>query len=173
MRTLYLLRHARAQRSPAIEDFYRPLDDIGRTRASAMAAEFVSLGLRPDLILCSAARRACETLETVRPAFPADTSVAIEEQLYMASAEHIMRCLQAAPDAVVSLMVIGHNPGLQELGLLLGGKDSDARAARLLISKMPTAALAALTGELARWRDLAPGILRLERLIRPKDLQRR
>ena len=141
--------------------------------AAAMAAEFSSLDIRPDQVLCSAAARARETLDAVRSAFPTGTSVAIEERLYMASAENLMRRLRAVPDAAASVMVIGHNPGLQELALLLSSDGSDADTKRRLIADLPPAALAILTGKIAGWDALSRGTLRLDRLIRPKDLQQR
>ena len=120
MHTLYLLRHAKSSWSdPTLPDEERPLAPRGRRDAKRVAEHLVQLGIEPELVLCSSARRTRETLELIRPALDATTSVALEAELYAATADTLLEHLRAVPDGVASVLLIGHNPGLQDLALLL------------------------------------------------------
>ena len=89
--------------------------------------------------------------------------------IYAAEAPALLRRLRRLSDALPSVMVIGHNPGLERLALMLTG-DGEATARNKLANKYPTGTLAILTAPIDHWHDLGPGSARLEAFVRPKDL---
>lgn len=121
----------------------------------------------PSLVLCSPARRARETLELVRPGLPEVVQVLVEEGLYGADARALLRRLRRLPETASRVMVVGHNPGLQELAGELA-----SRGERLdrLRTRFPTAALAVLTVSSATWRKMTDGHAELADLVEPKQL---
>ncbi len=172
VKTIYLLRHAKSSwDDPGLADFDRPLDERGRKAARLIRAHLQAAGIRPDLVLCSAARRTRETLERLGEAL-AGLPTSIEPGLYETTSPRLLERLRALPDAVGSVMVIGHNPGLERLAATLAGDGGEARALERLQAKYPTGALATLTAEAARWSELAAGACRLEAFVRPADLAR-
>src|SRR5437763_8483276 len=147
---LFLLRHAKSSwDDPGLTDQDRPLAARGRKAAGLVRDHVREEGIRPALVLCSTAVRARETLEGVG----LSDEVAFERELYGASADELLARLRRVPDDVESVMLIGHNPGMHDLAVLLGGSGEVER-------KFPTGALA--TFELdGVWRSLAPGAARL------------
>ena len=169
MRTLYLLRHAKSSwAEPALPDRQRPLAPRGRRAAKRIAKHLVRLEIQPELVLCSSALRTRETLELVRVALGTTSTVRLEDELYGASAEQLLERICLVPAATASVMVIGHNPGLQELALLLpeDGADLDR-----LEEKFPTAALATLTLPKAAWSQVVPGAAVLTAFVVPEQLR--
>src|SRR4051812_25831408 len=141
MKRLYLLRHAKSSwKDTSLPDHDRPLAGRGRRAAKAIARHLREQGIEPELVLCSTARRARETLERIEPGL-GTPAVQVEDDLYAASAPVLLDRLRNVPDTVGSVMLIGHNPGLQELALDLA---HPAPAVRELATKYPTAALATL-----------------------------
>ena len=171
MKHLILLRHARAENGEL--DRARALSASGRSEAARMGAvlgQLAGRGFRPELLLCSPARRALETLGALRGALGAARPVEEDEALYLASAGHLLAKLQALPDAEAQVLVVGHNPGLGELVQLLverGAAEVLLRAARGLAP----GALAALRIATLRWGDLAPGCAELVEFLRPVDVE--
>jgi phosphohistidine phosphatase len=176
MRQLLLLRHAKSSwDDPAQSDHARPLNARGRAAAAALRTAMRTLGLVPDVVLVSSARRTLQTLEALSPW---DETPIIEPMngLYLASPTQILQTLQGISDTVRSLMVIGHNPGLHDLALTLVGAhamSSNAQLMRKLAEGFPAAGLAEFT--IARsWRDLGEGGGegggRLVRFLGPRDL---
>ena len=166
MPILYVLRHAKSDWGDAdLDDFDRPLAPRGRDACRKIAASFAAHGVAPEVVLCSPAVRAVETLEGVRSGLPSETQVRIEDDLYGASAPQVIERLQAI-DEPGSIMVIGHNPAMEDLVLALASAGDALDDVR---RKFPTAALATL--ELTvDWKGLAPGTTRLVDFVRPKDL---
>ena len=165
--TLYLLRHAKSSWSdPTLADHERPLSPRGRRDAKRIADHLLRLGIAPALVLCSTSRRTRETLDLVRPALDAAT-VSLEPELYAASAETLLERMHAVPEQVSSLMLIAHNPGLEELALLVA---SDGPELGRLETKFPTAALATLTLPRATWQRLSEADAVLAAFVVPKDL---
>jgi phosphohistidine phosphatase len=167
-RVVYLLRHAKSSWKTGARDHERPLAGRGRRAAKAIAAHLREQGIEPELVLCSTARRARETLERIEPALGAPT-VLIERELYGAGSGALLERLRGVPDEVRSVMLIGHNPGLQLLALELA---RPAAAVAELEAKFPTAALATLAFSGAGWQGLEPGTADLAGLVRPRDLER-
>jgi len=172
MKTLYLMRHAKSDwQDPSQEDFDRPLNARGRRAAPAMGA-FLGAELgRPDHVLCSAAKRAVLTWELIEPELGAGIPVTWSDDLYMASPSALLKAIIAlAPPDAGTLLVIGHNPGLEGLAADLAGPGSDPKARSRLKAKFSTAAVAALAFDVPAWTELRPGHGRLRRFVRPKDL---
>jgi phosphohistidine phosphatase len=168
MHTIYLLRHAKSSWSdPTLPDQQRPLARRGRRDAKRVAKHLVQLGIVPDLVLCSSAQRTRETLELLRAALGATTSVVLEAELYAASADTLLEHLRAVPEEVASLMLIGHNPGLQDLALLLASAGAELER---LEAKFPTAALATLALPNATWSQLSQADAMLDAFVVPKQL---
>src|SRR3954468_21741763 len=119
MDRLILFRHGKAEpESASGEDFDRRLAPRGERESAAMARHLADLGLKPDLALVSAALRTRETWSAAEPAFP-DAQVRIENDLYNADSGAIRHAAQRAGKAARTVMVVGHNPGLQELTVRL------------------------------------------------------
>lgn len=170
MPTLHLLRHAKSSwGEPGLADHDRPLSDRGRRAASAMAAHLRRAGVAPDLVLCSSARRTVETLAAIRHSLPRTAGIETTPELYEAGASSLLDRLRAVPPAIATLMLIGHNPGLEVLAGQLAGEGSDPEARQALGRKFPTGALATLEFE-GEWRDLAWGAARLTAFVAPRDL---
>lgn len=134
-----------------------------------MAEHLVQAGMAPDLVLCSPARRAVETLDAVRSVLPADLEVRFEDGLYAATATGLLRFLRLVPDDVVAVLVVGHNPGLEDLAQGLVGSGNPELLLRLA-TKYPTGALATL-GFRGGWADLGWGTAMLETFVVPRDLR--
>ena len=167
MRSLYLLRHAKSSWSdPTLPDRERPLAPRGQRDAKRIAGHLVRLGIAPELVLCSSARRTRETLELLEPALGAAT-VRLEAELYGASAETLLERLRAVPEPVASVLLIGHNPGLEDLALELASAGTELAR---LETKFPTAALATLTIATATWQRLSRGDAVLAAYVVPKQL---
>jgi len=168
-KTVLLLRHAKSSREdPELADFDRPLTGRGRRDAPRMGAWMHEAGLQPDLVLCSDAKRARETwaglAETLRCAAP----VLFERALYMASAKALCRRLQRLPGKVGSVLVIAHNPGLEEAAQALA--DGSGEPMERLQRKFPTAALARLDFEIEEWSQLQPDSGRMSQFVTPGAL---
>lgn len=169
-RRIYLVRHGKSSwAAPGREDRERDLNGRGRAAADAMAAWCAANGVSPDLVLCSGARRARETLARLLPHLKSAARIEVEEGLYLAEAPELLARLRRLDDAVKAVMVVGHNPGLHDLARLLAGGGDPGALARLN-AKFPTAALAEFSADLRRWRDLDADKARLERLILPREL---
>lgn len=127
--------------------------------------------LRPDSILCSSAQRTRETLGFLMPWLRGDATLRIERGLYLASADDLLTRIRQVDDGVLCLLVIGHNPGLEDLAGRLAGT-GDVFASTAMQEKFPTAALAVLDFDVPRWADIEPGKGELRAFITPKLLAR-
>jgi phosphohistidine phosphatase len=164
MGRLYLLRHAKSSwDEPGVADRERPLAPRGRKASKRIAAHLRDEGIAPDLILCSPAKRTRQTLKRIE-LDAADVRFA--DELYAASAGELLSVLNGIGDDVGSAMLIGHNPGIQDLALQLAGSGAEVGTMR---AKFPTAALATLAFD-GRWRELAPGGAELIAFVKPKQL---
>jgi phosphohistidine phosphatase len=163
LKTLYLLRHAKAGESP-LGDAARPLVKKGRKAAEAMGAFLGTLEPAPELVLCSTAVRTRETLELVLTGLSLPRSVLFEEELYLAEPAALLARLHEVPAATAAVLVIGHNPGLHELGARLATEPGR------LAEGFPTAALAAFM--LKDWAELRWHRAKLKLYRTPKDLNR-
>ena len=168
MRRVYLLRHAKSSwKDRSLADRDRPLAGRGRRAAKAVAGHLEAERIRPDLVLCSPARRTRETLERVAAAFGDQVEVRLDETLYGASEAELLACLRALPQEVDSVMVIGHNPALEELALALASEGAELARMR---EKYPTAALATIDLPADDWSAIERGSGELVAYVRPRDL---
>jgi phosphohistidine phosphatase len=168
VKRLYLLRHAKSSwDDPELSDHDRPLAKRGR-RASKLIAEHLGRErTKPALILCSSARRTQETLDRIAPAVGAEPEVRIERELYGADSADLLDRLRGLPEDVGSVMLIGHNPAIQDLALALAGRGPAVGTMR---EKFPTAALATLEFDGA-WRELDSGAGSVVAFVKPRDLE--
>ncbi|HEY4174584.1 MAG TPA: histidine phosphatase family protein [Rhodopila sp.] len=173
MRQLLLLRHAKSSWDDAsTPDRDRPLNARGRRSAVAMRLAMRNLGLSPDLVLVSTARRTMETLEALEPW---DDTPLVDpiDSLYLANVMQLTAALHGVAETVRSVLLIGHNPGLHDLALSLAG-DRAMRAGgepeRALADGFPTGALAEFVVP-GSWWDLREGGGRLVRFLTPRMLE--
>lgn len=163
MKTLMLLRHAKSSwKDSDVEDHDRPLNKRGKKTAPQMGRLLSTQGLVPDLILSSTAVRARETAKAAAKAASYKGPIELLESLYLATAGKLMSEAQSlTPDAVGRLLLVGHNPGMEDLIEILSGKREP----------FPTAALAVFEVGIARWKDLELGVeTKLLKVYRPKEM---
>jgi phosphohistidine phosphatase len=163
MSTLYLLRHAKSSwDDPSLADHERPLAPRGERAATAMGEHMRSSEISPALVLCSSAVRARQTLERAS----IEGEVRVDDGIYGASEGDLVAILRGLPAEVESAMMIGHNPAMQELALMLAAEGPELRR---IHGKFPTGALATLEFDGA-WSALGPHSARLVEFVKPKDL---
>ena len=166
MNRLLLLRHAKSSwDDPSLADHERPLAPRGHRAAERMAEHLRSSVPHPDLVLCSSALRTRETLDRMSNAF-GDAEVVVDDELYGATENDLLERLRAVAGRFETVAMIGHNPGIHDLAIVLAGSGVERDRMR---EKFPTGALAVL-GFDGPWQDLAPGGGRLEAFVTPKDL---
>ena len=169
MKTLLLLRHAKSSwDNPGGRDFDRPLAPRGRRSAPLIGFHLRDRQLLPDLVLCSTARRARETYDLVVAAV-GGAEIQFEQALYLAAPATLLRLVQAVPPSVERLLVVGHNPGMEQFAMQLAG-GGDVAALDRLRAKFPTAGLAIVTFPVDSWTEIAPGTGQLESFVTPRDL---
>lgn len=167
-RHLLILRHAKSSwDDPKLADFDRPLAPRGQKTAPLMGRELARRGWLPDLALVSPALRTRDSWRLVARELPKHVQAEFAEELYEAAAGAILARVRQAK--ATNLLVIGHNPGLQQFVLRLAGAGSDESVFKKIEAKFPTAALARFTLD-GDWADLAFGSARLTHCLRPKDL---
>ncbi len=163
VKTLLLLRHAKSSwDDPGLDDHERPLSKRGRRDAPRMGRLLREEKLVPAVVLCSTAQRARETVEAVSGASGLSGEPRYLPGLYMASPADILTALRAVEPGARTAMVVGHNPGIEELIAVLTGA----------AEHLPTAALAEIALPVKSWKDLRAGVRgKLVHVWRPKDLE--
>jgi phosphohistidine phosphatase len=173
-RTLVLLRHAKSSwDDPSLADHDRPLSKRGLKTAAAMGALIKAEKIRPGLVYVSSARRTLETLAGVEQseAWPRRPEIVVEPELYHATPSQIFTLLQRVRDTERVIMLIGHNPGLQEFAVQLAGAGEETLVGELAES-FPTGALAEF-GIDEPWPKIAAGSGKLLRLVKPRELKKK
>ncbi|WP_327284497.1 MULTISPECIES: histidine phosphatase family protein [unclassified Streptomyces] len=166
LRRLVVLRHAKSAWPPDVADSERPLAPRGRRDAPAAGRWLREAGCVPDLVVCSPALRTRQTWGLVAAEFAAATAVIQEARIYRAGAGELLEVVREIPAQVRTLMLIGHNPGVQELVLLLTG-EADGYALEQTRTKFPTSAIAVLSVS-GPWTSLEPGAARLTDMVVPR-----
>ena len=169
MRTLYILRHAKSDwGDESLRDFDRPLNGRGRKAAKAMGSEMRERGFAPDFVLLSPSRRTTETLARIEEGYGASFEKREEQAIYLADAGTLVDLIRGAPDKSEHLMVVGHNPGMQELvrALAQGPQELLEEAG----AKFPTGALVEIRFDIDDWPDVSPGSGSIRSFLRPRDL---
>lgn len=170
MKTLLLLRHAKSSWDDAsLADFDRPLAERGRKAAPKIGKQLASRGWLPDRVFVSPAVRTRQTWKLVAAEIPDAPKAKFPKTLYTGSPEELLRQVRKTAEKKTTLLVIGHNPGLEEFAKRLAGTGSDGKELARLEEKFPTTALARFTFD-GGWPELDFGGARLTDFLRPKDL---
>jgi len=173
LKTVYLLRHAKSSwDDPLLGDIQRPLAPRGRKAAPRIGRYMASNLWIPDRVLCSAALRAVQTWDLVSFELDRPIRVEIREDLYSASPGDLLQAFQNLPDTVGSVLMVGHNPTLQNFALSLLA-DGRSEAVAELRQKYPTGGLALIEFSAGEWRDVATGAGYLQEFVLPRRLKAR
>ncbi len=164
-----LLRHAKSNWPTGVADRDRPLAARGREAAPVIGRYLADELLLPDLVLISPARRTVETWELVLPMLPEKPATQYEPRIYEAKTHRLLDVVQEIEGDVRTVLMIGHNPGFEELAALLTGH-GDRYASARMSRKYPTAGLAVLDFAVDDWRDVAERGGRLDRFVTPASL---
>ena len=170
MKTLILMRHAEASRAePGMGDHDRRLNEQGRATVPVMARWLDERNLQPERILCSAARRTCETAVLMRDAVPFLPEPDVSEELYLASPGALRQHLARLPGVCNSVLIIGHEPGLGTLLRTLGA-NSAMPDHRRTNSHFPTAAVAVLEADVGGWSAFSADVAEFVAFATPREL---
>lgn len=169
MKTLTLLRHAKSGwDDPRSRDFDRALNPKGKRAAAQIGQYLRRERLAFDHVVASPAVRVVETLAEVEAGYGETLAPVWDKRIYLASAVTLLDIVQGSPADAARVLLVGHNPGLEDLALLLVPLSADPPRAALE-QKYPTATVAEIAFEGA-WADLAANTGRLTRFVRPRDL---
>jgi len=174
MKTVILLRHAKSDWSDAgLRDFDRPLNGRGERAAALMGHWARREALTFDAIVASPAARVRDTLDKFMESYGPHPEPIWDKRIYLASAETIAEVIAERDNSSHTVLVVGHNPGLEEF--ILGHVPDDGASALRddVAEKFPTASMAVLDLDIDRWDDLVGAEAeagRLRRFIRPRDL---
>lgn len=161
MKKLLLLRHAKSSwDDTGLADFDRPLNGRGRKAAPLMGNFMRERSLRPDLIISSPAQRARETIALVLEASGLETEPRYDERIYEATAGLLVEVIEGVEDALQEVMLVGHNPGFENLIAHLTGESR----------RVPTGALARILLSAEKWNEAGARGGRLDWLVKPKEL---
>ncbi len=161
MKKLLLLRHAKSSwDDDGLADFDRPLNGRGRKAAPLMGNLMRERGLRPDLIISSPAKRARETIALVLEASGFETELRYDERIYEATAGRLVEVIEGVADDKQEVMLVGHNPGFENLIAHLTGESR----------RVPTAALVGILLGAEKWNEAGSRGGRLDWLVKPKEL---
>ncbi len=170
MLTLTMLRHAKSSwGDPLLRDKDRPLNARGKTQARQIGSHLTQQGITPDLIICSTAKRARQTLKQVSKNWQTDAETIFEDRLYLASTGTIISLLASIGTNASHIMIIGHNPGFHKLAYTLaktGNKDDLAT----LGERYPTATLCVIKSKAIEWQHIDDGTGELVLFTSPKSL---
>jgi phosphohistidine phosphatase len=170
VKRIAVLRHAKSSwDDPALDDFDRPLNDRGWKAARRIGRELRNRGLGLDLVLASTATRVRETLEGLQEKFELSAPIQFEQRIYLASEATLLALIRDLPDETESVLLVGHNPGLQSLLVDLTRNDADGLRARIGVT-YPTAALAVVELPVSSWTAVDRASGRIVDLILPKAL---
>lgn len=162
MKTLYILRHAKSSwDNPDWSDFERPLNERGLRTAPFMGALMVKNNFTPEIVISSPATRAKQTAELVIKEMKSEADINFDERIYEASPRQLLEVASDIHDAYNLAMLVGHNPGFENLVRILTGN----------IESMPTAALAVVDLEIDSWKEINAETGSLRKIIRPKEDQ--
>jgi len=162
MKTLLLMRHAKSSwKDSSLSDHERPLKKRGRRDSKRIAQELEKHDLYPHVILSSTATRAKETVEVIVDSLEYENRIIFSDELYMAEPEDFVNALSDLSDDDDTVLIVGHNPGMEAFLQIIDGE----------IESLPTAALAHLVLAIDSWQDLSLDTMGdLIGLFRPKEL---
>jgi len=162
MKTLLLLRHAKSSRDdPTLNDFDRPLNDRGKDDAKLMGLWLGRQEIVLDGVISSPAKRARQTAEIFLRAADVSLAESFDERIYEAGLQQLLTIVSEIDPSRNTVLLIGHNPGFEDLSESLTGQSS----------RLATATLASIELSVARWRDVRPRTGKLRLLVTPKELK--
>ncbi|MFI7502764.1 SixA phosphatase family protein [Streptomyces sp. NPDC049687] len=167
LRRLVVLRHAKSDWPQGVPDHERPLAPRGRRDAPAAGQALTETGCVPDLVLCSTAVRARQTWELASAQWGTAPPVRYDPRLYAADVPELLDVVRETPAEVGTLLLVAHNPGLEELVLELAGEGLDDTLDEVR-TKFPTSAIAVLAWYGPAWRSLTPGTALLTSMVVPR-----
>lgn len=161
MKTLFVLRHAKSSwENTDLSDFERPLNKRGLETAPMMGEIIKENKFQPELILSSPARRAEQTARLVKDAARINGEIKFDDRIYEASPSRLLEVISEQDEKIKSVMLVGHNPGLEALIKIITNE----------IQPMPTAALAVIDLKIESWKEITSSTGDLRTLIRPKEV---
>lgn len=168
MKYILLLRHAKSSWADAdLKDFDRPLADRGLKDAPRMGKYLRKIDLKPEYLVSSTAERARQTTELCLEAMKSDDEILHwDEGLYFESVHKYIQAIQSTPEKAETMMVVGHNPLMENVATLLSG------GAERVSFRMPTAGLVCLETYALRWEDIKPGTCQIKWMMIPKVLRK-
>ncbi|MET1756766.1 histidine phosphatase family protein [Novosphingobium sp. RD2P27] len=174
MKTLGLFRHAKSDWNDArLRDFDRPLNARGRKGAGLMGLHIRDYGMRWKRILASPAVRVTQTIELAAQAAGESPPLNWDRRIYLASSPTLADILREQDGDPPTILMVGHNPGLEDLIFDLVPDDGSSPLRDIVEEKFPTATFAVLELEIEAWSDLTDSCARLLHLMRPRDLDPR
>lgn len=170
MKKLYLLRHAKSDYPANVrDDKNRPLNERGKNACKIMGAFLKENNIAPDMIISSDALRTKQTIKNIIDESCLRNKVDFTKNLYLASAGEILKEVAKINNNLNNVMVVAHNPGIQELAAILF-KDGDEEKLRKIKTKYPTASLSSFILHTNSWSEIYPASCTLEFFVSPKDL---
>jgi phosphohistidine phosphatase len=171
LKTLGLFRHAKSDwDDPRARDFDRPLNERGRRGAALMGQHIIEHGIKWERLLASPAVRVAQTIELAMQAARIKVPVRWDRRIYLATSPSLIELLREQEGDPASMMLIGHNPGLEDVIFDLVPDDGSSPLRDVVEDKFPTASYAVMEIDIDNWADLEDGSARLVHLIRPRDL---
>ncbi|MCC6480151.1 MAG: histidine phosphatase family protein [Sphingomonadaceae bacterium] len=170
-KTLFLLRHAKSGwDDPVARDFDRPLNRRGEKAARTVGQWMASQGVTFEHVIASPAVRVIETLDGLWAGYGRKLEPTWERRIYLASSATLLDVLREVSDAHDSVLMVGHNPGMEDVVVDLVADDGSSPLRDEVEVKFPTAALAQLEIDIDHWADIGEPVAQLKRFVRPRDL---
>jgi len=171
MKTLALLRHAKSDWHDAVaRDFDRPLNKRGKKAAVVMARHIIQHGIQWQRVVASPAVRSAQTIELGISEAKLEVPVEWDRRIYLASSATLADVLRETPDRIDRIMMVGHNPSLEDLIFDLVPDDGSSPLRAVVEEKFPTATYAVMELNIDHWADLEDGCAKLVYIMRPRDL---
>ena len=170
MKKLSFIRHAKSDwTSPLLSDHDRRLADRGQKASVIMKDFFVTANKNFDIVFSSTALRAVETIEIIKPSIK-DTKIIYKKELYTFDDQIMLDFISKINDNISSVLIVGHNPAIQETVLRLAESDQKSNLLTRVEHKYPTAAFCTLTSSIDKWTHSGDTMFKLQEFICPKDL---
>ncbi len=166
---IYIIRHAKAEKGgKGLDDFSRKITPKGKKQCKELGAYIKKNKIKPDLILCSPAKRCRQTLDGIQKSFE-KADIVYDEKIYEANPKNLLRMLQYIDDKYENVILIGHNPSILTLSAALSNTlESNIKDLKRMLNRFPTSAMACFTSDIDAWRDVAVDSLKLASFVRTK-----
>ena len=170
MKKLSFIRHAKSDwTSPLVSDHDRILADRGQRASTIMRDFFETTNKNFDSVFSSTALRAVETIEIIKPAIK-DTEIMYKKDLYTFDDHMMLEFISKITDEISSVLIVGHNPAIQETVLRLSESDQNSNLLSRVEHKYPTAAFCTLTSTIEKWAHAGDTMFKIQEFICPKEL---